>query len=122
MQCTKLSSESVDVISIYRSKNGNLRVLTDIILRMTSPRKTTIVCGDFNVCLRTNRHNPLSESLKSDGFVQHVREATHYQGGIIDHVYVKQGEEQLKNDVSSYSPYYTAFDHDALLVSIDGKG
>ena len=93
-----------------------------MILSLTLPDRTTIVCGDFNVCLRTNQQNLLSESLKSNGFVYQVKEATHYQGGIIYHVYVKQGGEQFKGNVFSYSPYYTAFDHDAQLVSISGKG
>merc|ERR1712082_127105 len=122
LQCTKLTSKSMDVISIYQSKNGNQQVLTDMILSLTSPDKTTIVCGDFNICLRTNRHNFLSKCLKSKGYVQHVQEATHYQGGMIDHVYVKQGEEQFKVDVPTYSPYYTAFDHDALPVCVDDQG
>ena len=69
--------------------------------------------------MRTNRQNLLSGRLESSGFSQLVQEATHIQGGIIDHVYLKQGEVEYNADILLYSPYYTAFDHDALLVTLE---
>ena len=80
------------MISVYRSKDGSLKTLADQILNITTPNKTTVVCGDVNVCLRTSKQNLLSNQLRSDGFVQLVKEATHIRGGMIDHVYFKQGD------------------------------
>ena len=70
------------------------------------------------ICLRTNAKNLLSGRLKNSGFLQVVQCATHIQGGILDHVYVKHGKMEYKVDVSLYSPYYTAFGQDALLVTM----
>ena len=86
---------------------------------MTTPNKTTIVCGDVNVCLRTSKNNVLTKLLNTVGYSQHVEEATHIRGGLIDHAYVKQRGSDFEVDVSLYSPYYTAFDHDALMIVID---
>ena len=116
---TKLSSASVDVISVYKSKDGSLLTLAELIVNMVDPDKTTLICGDFNICLRTNRRNLLREQLEILGFSQQVKEATHLQGGLIDHVYYKKGKVDSKVDVSLYSPYYTAFDHDAILTVLE---
>ena len=118
MQLTKFSSEFVDVISVYRSKDGNLKLLANHILNMTTPNKATVVCGDVNVCLRKNKENMLNSNLTSCGYSQLVKEATHIRGGMIDHVYYKQIGSELAVDVTLYSPYYTAFDHDALLITL----
>ena len=115
---TKVSSEFVDVISVYRSKDGNLKVLANHILNMSTPNKATVVCGDVNVCFRKNKENMLSNNLTSCGYSQLVKEATHIRGGMIDHVYYKQSGSELEVDVTLYSPYYTAFDHDALLITL----
>ena len=119
IQLTKLSSASVDVISVYKSKDGSLLTLAELIVNMVDPDKTTLICGDFNICLRTNRRNLLREQLEILGFSQQVKEATHLQGGLIDHVYYKKGKVDGKVDVSLYSPYYTAFDHDAILTVLE---
>ena len=94
-------------------------MLADQIINITTSNKTTVVCGDVNVCLRKCKQNLLSNQLKSYGFSQLVEEATHFRGGIIDHVYYKEGDSEYAVDVSLYSPYYTAFDHDALLVTLE---
>ena len=68
--------------------------------------------------MRTSKTNLLVEGLESDGFAQLVEEPTHIKGGIIDHVYFKEVELEFDVNVALYSPYYTAFDHDALLVTL----
>ena len=49
-------------------------------------------------------------------FKQLVHEATHINGGHIDHVYLRS--DSLVATVELYSPYYTAKDHDALCISL----
>ena len=48
------------------------------------------------------------------GFKQLVQVSTHIEGRHIDHVYVLD----LQAHVELYSPYYTAKDHDGLLITI----
>ena len=119
MQITKLSSDMVDLISVYRSNNGDPRKLSDFIIKNITPEKTTLVCGDVNICFKSDRNNKLIKNLEDNGFDQYVREATHIKGGLIDHVYVKQGSTVVDVDVCLYSPYYCAKDHDALLLTIN---
>ena len=52
------------------------------------------------------------------GFQQLVTQATHIEGGLIDHIYFRNGRHPMEIDVALYSPYYTAKDHDALCVTI----
>ena len=77
------------------------------------------MCGDVNICFKFDRNNNLIKNLEDNGFDQYVKEATHIQGGLIDHVYVKQGSTVVDVDVCLYSPYYCAKDHDALLLTIN---
>ena len=75
-----------------------------------------MIGGDFNICQARNKQNKVAKCLASLGFRQLVKEATHIEGGHIDHIYVSRGIES--SDIQIYSPYYTALDHDALCLSI----
>ena len=116
---TKLSSENMDIINVYRSKDGNLNTLSELLVTLIAPEKTTVVCGDVNICFKSDRNNNLIKTLEENGFKQFVKEATHIQGGLIDHAYVKKGSNAVGVDVCLYSPYYCAKDHDALLITLD---
>ena len=122
IQVSKLSSPALDVISVYRSQHGNLQQLTEHLLSMIDKSQPTLICGDFNVCLKTSSNNHLTKTLETHGFLQYVREATHIKGGHIDHVYFKQGERKMDVNVCLYSPYYLATDHDALLITVENPG
>ena len=80
--------------------------------------KTTLISGDFNVCAIKEEKNSISEMLQKLGFKQLMKEATHIQGGLIDHVYWKDVRSPRFEEptVERYSPYYS--DHDALLVTL----
>ena len=54
LQITKMESNEVDVITVYKSEQANLSALLEHLKSMISPAKTTIVCGDFNICYSTN--------------------------------------------------------------------
>jgi len=116
LQLSKFSSEYIDIISVYRSKEGNITQLIDHLRLLLDTEKITIIGGDFNICLVQNKANELSTFLSCLGFKQLVNEATHIKGGHIDHVYIKGCNSA---DVELYSPYYTAMDHDALCISIE---
>ena len=78
-----------------------------------------VICGDVNICFKSDRGNKLIKSLEENGFEQFVKEATHIKGGLIDHAYIRSGLDSVEIDVSIYSPYYCAKDHDAVLISLD---
>ena len=47
-QITKMSSENLDVICIYRSENGLVQDLFQQLCSILTPLKPTFICGDFN--------------------------------------------------------------------------
>lgn len=79
---------------------------------MTST-KSTLICGDFNICALENSKNNLFQSLLAENFKQIVKYSTHIKGGLIDHVYIKNFPENY--DVYQHSVYYS--DHDGICIS-----
>ena len=120
-QLTKLTSLTLDVITVYRSQEGKLNQLTEHLLNLIDMDQNTLICGDFNICFNADRMNKLIHTLEEIGFQQLVQEATHLQGGLIDHVYMRQCNDQVSVNCSLYSPYYCAMDHDALLTTVCAK-
>ena len=72
--------------------------------------------------MKTSSNNGLSKTLKLHGFLQYIKEATHIKGGHIDHFYLKEGDQEMTVDFCLYSPYYSANDHDALIVVLEKPG
>ena len=82
--------------------------------------KPTLVSGDFNVCLKKNSSNEISKKLMAHGFQQLVTQATHVEGGLIDHVYwLDKDNVWNPPTLEQYCPYYS--DHDALLVTLNRR-
>lgn len=118
LQVTHISSVSIEVIVMYRSADCKMDTAIEKISPMIAKNKPTIICGDLNVCLSASPKNKLTQYLFKNGFDQRVNEATHIDGGLIDHVYFQRGGNDLDVNVNLYCPYYTARDHDALLIEI----
>ena len=114
-QITKISSENIDIISVYRSGNSNQIEVQESFLELVDEQKRTIICGDFNICFEKNRNSRLIKGLENQGFKQLNLQPTHFLGGHIDHVY-----SNIDSDVkvTLYSPYYCAKDHDGLLIEV----
>ena len=113
-----MSSEKVDVFGIYRSKEGDLSDMMKKLRDHISKRKTTIIGGDFNVCIMKNPNNIVVEKLKELKFQQVVIQATHTEGGLIDHLYIKKGG--TGTDCSwnlEVSPKYYS-DHDCIGITL----
>ena len=119
LQVTHLTSDKIDVIAIYRSADSHDTF--EHIAKMIAPDKTIIICGDFNICYLEKKSHRLIQSLLNLGFKQMVKKATHINGGLIDHVYHRNGRVQFDVEASLYSPYYTAFDHDAVCSTLTMK-
>ena len=117
IQVSKYSGRKMDLVVVYRAPNGNDGKLRDHLAHLIDVKRSTMVCGDFNMCYIDNKKNRTTTFLLNNGFKQYVKESTHIDGGHIDHVYLNT-EDIVVPTVDLYSPYYTARDHDALCVSI----
>ena len=114
-QLTKLCSENLDVISVYRSQHCKKNDIEVSLIRLINSEKRTVICGDFNICFEKEKHNGLIKTIERHGFKQFVDDATHISGGHIDHVYSNNNTDI---EVTLYSPYYCAKDHDGLLIEV----
>ena len=120
MQITKLESEELDMIAIYRSEQGNSTELLEHLKSLVSYEKATVVCGDFNICYTSNRTNKVTQWLENNEFTQLMKEATHIRGRLLDHFYFKPGGNILeKPSIHRYSPFYS--DHDAICATLTVK-
>ena len=117
MQVTKFDSHELDVVNVYRSSDGNSMELLKRITEMLSIGKSTLITGDFNICVLNHGKNRMSKGLMENGFNQMIRNATHIRGGHIDHVYWKDSDHVWKTPtLEMYCPYYS--DHDASLITL----
>ena len=114
MQLSKFTSKELDVISIYRSSKGNGKEFLELIKHFVNDdNKPIVILGDFNFCV--TERSIIHQDLKALGFKQIVEEATHFEGGHLNQIYIKN---VANADVEVYSPYYTARDHDALCLTV----
>ena len=63
MQVMKFTSPELDSINVYRSNNGNSVELLNIMVGMISKGKTTIITGDFNICMLNHWKNREREKI-----------------------------------------------------------
>ena len=113
-----MESPKLDVIIVYRSEQGNSVELLDHIKDLITPMKSTVICGDFNICYLSTRNNRITKYLEENGYKQLVKEATHIKGRLLDHFYIRQHEKDSPaTSVFRYSPYYS--DHDAICSTIN---
>ena len=118
LQVSMFTSIDIDVISVYRSNNCQLR-FEDIFKTIVSKDKAILIVGDMNICYEKQRMDQNIQYLKSNNFKQLVKSATHFHGGHIDHAYLADPDSMFeKVDIEQYSPYYTARDHDGLLITL----
>ena len=110
-----LESEEIDVIGIYRSQEGNLEDLIKILETLIDDTKTTIIGGDLNICVLRAPNNIVARSLKERGFLQIVKNATHIDGGLLDHVYIRC-ENRFAWVIEEFPKYYS--DHDGIGLTL----
>ena len=82
-QMTKITSESWDVINIYRSRGANTLTFSDDLQKLIDTKCHTIVIEDFNICYRKNPNHEIFKMLKGLGFHQLVLQPN-IDGGIVD--------------------------------------
>ena len=117
IQLTKLAGKNIELIIVYKAPSGKDSDLARYLGMVINFKKATLVCGDFNLCFIDNAKNKATGYLLENKFKQLIHEATHIGGGHIDHAYLRS-EDNLDVRTELYSPYFTAKDHDAILISL----
>ena len=114
-QVSKFSSESYDVICVYRSKNESKEVqiqfLSDL-EKLLDSRKKTVITGDFN----TSVSSVISSELSNWNFKQIISYPTHIEGNLIDHCYISDKINISSLKIQQKPVYYT--DHDKMHIVI----
>ena len=105
IQISKLVSDEVDIIAVYRSDQGNVGDLVHHLKTLIEHRKNTVVTGDLNSCCKTSRNNIVTKYHKNEGFIQYMKEATHIKGRHIDHFYLRHSNRPANvASIYRYSP------------------
>jgi hypothetical protein len=113
---SKIKSDDLDIIAIYRSKDGCLSTLVNKLEDLINLGKSTLVIGDMNVCNKKNPENKLRKYLEEKKFKQIINKATHIDGGHINHAYVfNLGNYEETPNIEIIPKYYS--DHDAICIS-----
>ena len=117
LQIAKFDVRGISSINVYRSSSHSIVEAAKLLKSLISTQETTLITGDFNVCAIKEKKNSIQEMLRRLGFKQLMMEATHIQGGLIDHCYwLDQSKKWELPKVERYSPYHS--DHDALLITL----
>ena len=109
-QLTKITSEKLEIINVYRS--AQCRDFENELELLINIKKPTIVCGDTNINVGATSCR-LMELMTNLGFIQLVTVSTHDKGGCIDQVFVNSF---LNATVKKTRVQFT--DHDLLRVII----
>ena len=109
----KLESTDVIIIGVYRSNDGKNRDFLKEINLLVMEKKFCVIGGDFNINILNSMDRYLTCELNKMGFTQIVKKPTHIDGGLIDHIYVRQGKDKMFTWVLEHFPKYYS-DHDGL--------
>ena len=115
-QMTKLYSDTLDIITIYRSQDESYISIQSQLQTLLNMKKNTLIVGDFNFCY-LEKTNTLRNYMEGLGFRQLVGSATHISGGMLDQVYFRQVQDKRAATVEQISNYYS--DHDTITVLIN---
>ncbi len=115
LQMTKLSADTLDIITIYRSQEESFISMESHLEALMDLKKNTLIVGDFNFCY-LKKKNSLRNYLEGLGFRQLVSSATHIGRGLLDQAHFRQVQGMKTAKVEQMSNYYS--DHDTITVLI----
>ena len=115
LQLSKMRSDKLDVIVVYRSQDETFLSLKNHLQTVINPSQKTLIVGDLNFCY-AGKENECSKFLVKLKFEQLVKTATHIEGAILDHAYIKQKEDENPAVVELFANYYS--DHDTVTVLV----
>ena len=111
-QLTRLDSDEITVLNVYRSSNAGHTFIADLKSMLCTARATCVICGDFNIDYMREKEHAIVQELSQLGFTQKVEKATHDMGGLLDHVWTNN---LFDVHVHQQSPYFS--DHDIISVT-----
>ena len=88
----------------------------DKIEYVVDPLRPTILTGDTNIDILKDSGKLFVEFMKHLGFTQLVKNPTHDQGGLLDHVYVTQDLLE-RVSVSQTGIYFS--DHQLITIKVN---
>ena len=115
LHVTKLTSDKIDVINVYRSSDHPFTETIKQLQQLINLKKNTLIIGDFNYCSKTSQ-NKLQIYLIKIGFQQLITTATHIGGNVLDQAHLRTVGEEVPTVVESITEYYS--DHDLITVLI----
>ena len=117
-QITKIESKKITIINVYRSDKAGDNFLKEL-ESLIEFDKTLLVCGDFYYCCKSEIHHLVNKFFKDRNFVQLVKEATHQEGRLLDHLYLFCVEPFRYDafEAKTYGCYYS--DHDKVVTLVD---
>ena len=113
---TKIETEDIDVIAIYRSKEGSLDRLISKLNGIINMSKSTLIVGDMNICYKKMASNELRKYLEDRTFKQVINRATHIDGGHLNHLYIMNKGNFVESPVFELIPKYYS-DHDSICIA-----
>ena len=116
IQLSLFSCENIDLVVIYRSKNGSYEFLAQMIETLLDKERPILVIGDFNFCYLEHFSNLTQKYLDRNEFKQLVKKPTHIEGNLIDHAHVRDTRGIYQYSVVLQSKYYT--DHKGISLLI----
>ena len=111
---TKLNSDSIDIINVYRSTGGDTKSFLEDLFSLLEPKKCTLILGDINICYNSETSNEVFKMMKSLGFKQLIKYPTHMEGRLIDHSFYYCPDGSIDYRAIQQAQYYT--DHDLIKI------
>ena len=107
--------QNIQLYVVYLSQtNNNVKdYLWEKIMVYRKENLHLMIIGDFNIDARS--FDVLIQHYHQYGLIQLVREPTHIEGRIIDHLWVSKSVPNL--DLSYQYPYYTQ--HKSLIITFE---
>ena len=116
MQLSKFCSENLDLVAIYRSKQGNQQDMNQLIKQLENRNVPQMVVGDLNFHYLEEGANSTKKFFKKENYSQLIMEPTHIEGNILDQAYVRDESGLLKITAEIQTKYYT--DHRAIAMVV----
>ena len=108
-------TETVDVISLYLSKDFDWKELHQLLEEWVVEINDTVIIGDTNINYLKKSHDFI-KYLEEKSFTQLVDRPTHICGGVIDHIYISKSLLEKNLYFTQRSVYYS--DHDEIVLHI----
>ena len=111
-QILQVSSKDLDVINVYISRGANKANFLKDLGALARGSKPCFIVGDFNIDFPNDPTEVIIKKITSSSFKQLVSTPTHVEGGLLDHIYVRDQTCEYHVDINF--PFYT--DHGAISV------